>query len=360
MAVRDQAGLSAGSEQDLAIAAEIQSTLLPKRIPQVSGFDWTAYYQPCGYVGGDYYDFIPLGPDHVGLVVADVSGKGLSGALVMVQVRTLMRAEARQTLSPAEALTRINRSLAGELPRGVFVTMIYAVLDVPRSEIVFCSAGHNPMLFWRHKNRQAAALNTSSLALGMDRGSRFDRSLRETRLPVDPGDRLLLYTDGLSEAMNLRDEEYGIARIGSVMRELESLDSSAFASQLLSRCRGFRRGAPQMDDLTLICGRRLAEPVPLRPEPPVACEFCSASNPKGERACRVCHEPLEPTRALRLTARKNELECPCGEIVKLSRDARGCRSCGRLLCLSCRRRFASDGVQCGPCVLDAPLSRSAR
>jgi serine phosphatase RsbU (regulator of sigma subunit) len=320
---------------ELSIAAEIQSYMLPKRTPIIEGYDLTAYYQPCAYVGGDYYDFIELDADYLGIVVADVAGKGFPGAMVMVQTRTLLRAEAKHTLSPRDVLIRMNRGLAGEIPRGMFVTMLYVLLNIPRSELTVCSAGHNAMLYWRQRERKPAFVNTKGLALGIDRGPVFEKTVAEAKIRFEPGDRFFMYTDGLTETMNPSGEQYGTERLAARFQDFGTMDCSGFMTSLLVNLNGFRAGAPPGDDITFVAVRRL--PSAVRRAPPqmvsgekfVACPFCEAVNVRSAARCAVCREPLAPKQRIRLAVAKDEVECPCGHIMKRRRDLSACPRCSR-------------------------------
>lgn len=342
-------------QHEIAVAQEIQGYLLPSQVPMIEGYELSAYYHPCAYIGGDYYDFIELDAEHLGILVADVSGKGLPGAMVMVQTRTLMRAEAKQTLSPREAMVRMNRGLAGEIPKNMFVTMFYALLNIPRSELTICSAGHNAMMIWRQRASRCAAVTTNGLALGIDKGPRFEKSVQETTIPFDPGDRFIIYTDGLSEAMNSEGELFGIERLAAKFRHFSTTDCSGFITTLLASLNGFRAGAPPSDDLTFITGRRL-DASPTRPAPQLvrgerylSCGFCGEVNERAAERCTVCKEPLAASGPIRLAVGEGEIECPCGHVIRLTRQSSGCLSCGRALCRSCRRRIATIRDLCAMC-----------
>jgi len=340
---------------ELAIASEIQSHLLPKRIPKISGYEMNAFYDACEYVGGDYYDFIEIDEDHLGIVVADVSGKGVPGALVMVQARTLMRSEATRSTSPREILIRMNKLLHEDIPRGMFVTMYYVQLTISKSEILCCSAGHNPMIYWRAKDQKEALVNPKGLALGIDRGPLFERNLKEVRLDVRSGDRFIIYTDGLVEAMDPQRNMYGLERLAKKFLEFVGRDCDYFLSSLLTDLRGFRGDAPPHDDLTIVTVRRLPErsdeETQLFYESGqrfVKCPFCETLNPRESRRCKVCKEGLETAdRGLQLKVRWDEIECVCGRFYTKGR--RACPHCMRPVCTRCKKATATQQLLCDKC-----------
>ena len=353
------------STYELSVAAEIQRRLLPKRTPQIVGFELDAYYNPSASLGGDYYDYIEIDPEHLGIVVADISGKGIPAALLMAQARTLLRAEVKTSISPREVMTRMNRGLAGEIPGGMFVTMFYAVLNIPKSQLAISNCGHNKLLLWRAAKRSCAEVTTEGMAVGIDKtGKRFEKAVRERIMAVEPGDRFVLYTDGVTEAMNGADEEFGLTRLVQRFQQSTSLTCAQFMKGLMADVKAFRGRAAQSDDITVIAVRRLGEASAAKAPPRlvssdryIACSFCEAVNLRGDVECTVCREPLEKLDQLKLTAHSNELECPCGTFLRLEARAAECSNCGKLMCGRCLKAFAEIGALCHPCfvhVRDAP------
>lgn len=346
-------GIPVITGDELSVAAEIQRLLLPKRVPKVEGLELDAYYNPSSALGGDYYDLIDLDREHLGFVVADVSGKGLPAALVMVQVRTLVRAEARRTRSPRDILVQLNRGLSAEMPGGMFVTVFFAVLNLPRSELLVCNAGHNPMLYLR-RGRGCGWVTNQGMAVGVDRrGTKFEASLREERIRFGAGDRFLMYTDGVTEAANLRGELYGPERLRAGLAAFGHTNSAQFISTLLADLKRFRGGASQSDDITILAARRLERPAGLRlvsSEKYVACRLCDEVVGRGEQTCPSCRTDLEPTGRITLQVRENEVECLCGEIYEVRRGTNGCPACGLGLCAQCRRGPCAAGPLCASCV----------
>jgi phosphoserine phosphatase RsbU/P len=222
-------------------ARKIQQALLPKTSPFIPGFAVSGLSTPAGAVGGDWYDFIPFDDGRWGLVLADVSGKGTAAALLMSATRGVLRSLADACSGPAEVLTKLNQLLVSDFPSGRFVTMVYAVLDPAARTLTFASAGHlRPLLV---ENSQARFLDTErGLPLGIGAG---DYSEAQVQLPQ--GSRLLFYSDGITEATNPEDEEYGAGRLEKHFRQNE-----VSADSILEDVRSFANGGGLHDDASVI------------------------------------------------------------------------------------------------------------
>lgn len=346
--------------EELRVACEIQRLLLPKQVPKIDGFEIDSYYNPSKALGGDYYDFIEIDPKRLGLLIADVSGKGLPAALVMVQVRGLMRAEAKNAASPREALIRVNRGLAGEIPRGMFVTIFYALLDIPRSRITICNAGHNHMLYWWESKQASVLVTTESMAVGIDKTGRlFEKAIQEKTLSFERGDRFVLYTDGVTEALNGRGEQYGFGRLLSQFKRLRRGSCGHFLSQLLADLHRFREGAAQNDDVTVIAARRLPSRGGTDDKPRlvssgryVTCRSCQCVTSRDRESCEVCGGAVPGPQEAARPRRDGELLCPCGARMRAGPPATGCPNCGKALCGMCRREFAAVGHLGEKCIFD--------
>jgi sigma-B regulation protein RsbU (phosphoserine phosphatase) len=237
------------------IAAGLQAALLPQTLPKIPGYDISAFSRPARQVAGDYYDFFEIRPDHQGLLVADVSGKGIPAAIIMTETKALLKSEAVRSLSPARALHRVNRELYKDIQRGMFVTMFYAVLE-PRSSTLTCaSAGHNPMVLWRKESNNCQFINPNGLALGVDKGPLFEKTLQERSVRLSKGDRFALYTDGVTESMNREKEQFGEHRFYLLVKRLADRSSSDFLSLLTTEIDAHRGEASQHDDVTILTGR---------------------------------------------------------------------------------------------------------
>ena len=238
-------------ESDLSIARDIQNNLLPPQTPRVRGLDIHTAYRPAKEIGGDYFDFLPVDGEHMGLVVADASGKSIPAALVMSTTRAILRFVAPGSQSAAETLTRANAILSVDIPRGMFVTAYYVILD-PRDNTMLCaSAGHTPLLIARGDG-SVELMNPGGIALGFDGGPIFQRSIREQRVRLERGDRVLLYTDGVVECVNIANEEYSDRRLREFLRRNRELSSHDFVGALMADLDRHRGTADMRDDTTIV------------------------------------------------------------------------------------------------------------
>jgi phosphoserine phosphatase RsbU/P len=222
-------------------ARAIQQALLPKNCPSIPGFTVAGLCVPAGAVGGDWYDFIPLDEGRWGLVLADVSGKGTAAALLMSATRGMLRSLAETASGPGEVLARLNRLLVDDFPSGKFVTMLYAVLDPIKRTLTYSSAGHlRPLLLESNGTRFLNSERGIPLGLGFG-------SYSELEIPLSAGSRLVFYSDGITEAANAGDEEYGSARL-----ESHFLEPGSSPESILDDVRSFTGGAGLCDDATVI------------------------------------------------------------------------------------------------------------
>lgn len=250
-------------EHEMALAADIQENLMPRQIPRLEGYEITAYYKPCQDVGGDYYDFLHMGPGRTGMLVADVAGKGVPGAMVMVNSRAYLRALSEKCDNLREIAIRLNSLLYDDIPRGMFVTMYFAVLDPIRHTLTCMSLGHNPMIWWRAESGTCHIVNPNGLALGVDRGPIFEKTVKEQVIQLQPGDRFFLYTDGVVEAMDERNQMFGPQRLYRTIKQMADKDSSETVSLLMKSIEEHQGHADQHDDITIITGRLLPVNTPL-------------------------------------------------------------------------------------------------
>ncbi len=236
---------------------EIQAALLPAFTPQIAGYHLEVAYDPCGTLGGDFYDFIECADDRTLITVGDVSGKGPAGAIIMAMVQTLLRREARDATSPADLLCRVNEGFAGAVGRGVFVTVQVVMLDPRKHKVVLASAGHHPMLLLNPSERRSTHVAARGAALGLVRGEAFASGLGETTVDIAAGDSLLLYTDGATECT-----EHLATGVG------DNRFLAAAAAAVLTGPRGalsrlsddLWQGSDRRDDTTLVMVSRLGGP----------------------------------------------------------------------------------------------------
>jgi GAF domain-containing protein len=239
-------------EQELQLAHEIQHTFMPDQAPYLPGwemaFDWRAARQ----VAGDFYDFFELPDRRLGLVIADVADKGMPAALFMTLTRTLVRAAALEDKSPAAVLDRVNDLLEADAQHGMFVTTVYAVLSLETGELVYANAGHPPPLLSRVRTPELVRLGTGGMALGVMPGTH----LEERSVALEPGDHLIFYTDGITEAFSPEDEIYGDGRLEVTVRAISDGSAQAVLEAIDDSVSAFVGDNPATDDVTLMVLRR--------------------------------------------------------------------------------------------------------
>ena len=246
----DQARL----KREMQLAQNIQQTLLPREIPHTEGYDISARYQAAMEVGGDYFDFFYVDENSIGIAVGDVSGKGIGGAFLMSIVRTALRLEARGIKIASEVLSRLNTTLDGEFKKGMYITLFYVILDSKKRIINYASAGHNPMILYRAETDSIYRLNPKGFPIGLNLGNPkfFQKSITSEKLALDKGDILLIYTDGITEAMNPEREEYSENRLLESIKKNKDLSAEEFSDALMNDIKKFTKGAPQSDDITFV------------------------------------------------------------------------------------------------------------
>jgi serine phosphatase RsbU (regulator of sigma subunit)/anti-sigma regulatory factor (Ser/Thr protein kinase)/transposase-like protein len=241
-------------QKEMQVAQEIQHALLPGRFPQIEGYELAAVYRAAKDVGGDYFDFVWIDENTLGIIVADVSGKGVPGSLVMTMIRTAIRLESRGNQSPSDILARVNDFVAEDVKKGMFITIFFILLDSKQRQISFASAGHNPMILYRKDSDKCYFLNPKGIPLGLTLPDdiSFRDSLEIGKLKLKKDDVLVIYTDGITEAMNNRSELYGNDRLIEFIKANAQLSPDEFAAALDQDLAGFTGNAPQNDDITLV------------------------------------------------------------------------------------------------------------
>lgn len=239
-------------DRDLQIAREIQTLLLAKDPPKAKGFDIAATNVPALEVGGDYFDFYPIDENRVGIGIADVSGKGVPGALLMVMCRSVARSKASGYRTPTAVLKEINRLLAKDMKPGMFISMTYLVLDTAKRELSFARAGHEPPLLVRDNGKSIQPIRTKGMALGIDAGPNFDLLLEEKTIPLKPNEVVVLYTDGITEAMDASGQEFGRENFFEALRVSSTGSSQEILDNICERLKRFVGLHPQHDDMTLV------------------------------------------------------------------------------------------------------------
>ncbi len=241
-------------QKELQVAQEIQQMLLPNDFPKVEGYDIASFYEAAKEVGGDLFDFVEVDEDTIGICVADVSGKGVPGSLIMTMIRTALRLESRGNKNPADVLAKVNDFVADDMKRGMFVTMFYVVLDSRNRIIHYASAGHNPMILYRGSTKQTYYLNPSGFPVGIqlpDPGL-FAAKIETDSIRLHEDDILVLYTDGITEAMNSQRDLFREERFLNAIRDNAHLDVGEFIKSINSELKNFTGGAQQNDDITFV------------------------------------------------------------------------------------------------------------
>jgi serine phosphatase RsbU (regulator of sigma subunit) len=243
-------------EQELRIARLIQQTLLPKTLPELPGYEVAAYYQPAREVGGDFYDFFELEDGRLGLVVGDVTDKGVPAALVMATTRTMLRAAAQRLFSPGEVLRRANDALVTDIPPNMFITCLYAILEPESGHLVYANAGHD-LPYRRTASSTAAAeeLRATGMPLGLMPGMGYE----EKEIVLEKGESVLFYSDGLVEAHDPQREMFGFPRLQGMVGTHSGGGSSLIGFLLSELTRFVGEDWEQEDDITLVTLERSEE-----------------------------------------------------------------------------------------------------
>lgn len=263
-------------ERELQIAQDVQTLLLPAEYPSVEGYEIRGYNRPAWRVGGDYYDFIWIDETRLMIVIADVAGKGISGALTMSMVRTLLRAEAPRADGLKDLLLRINRFVYRDTKSDTFVSMMLAILDTRKHTLDLVRAGHEPLIRFGESLDDFSLVAPEGMALGLDSDALFRGLLKERTLDLHEGDVLVFYTDGVTEAMNADHEEFTLERLIDTIKVNRNRDSSSMVEAINKSLSEFTGEIPQHDDLTFVllkfnsrsvpAGRSKVERLPQRQE----------------------------------------------------------------------------------------------
>ena len=248
----EQQGEKERMEEDLRVARNIQMSLLPQEYVEIEGLKIAAVCLPANEMGGDYYDLLPLSNHRLGVLIADVSGKGTSAALYMAELKGLILSLSRNHDSPRALLSELNEILAPNLDRRSFVTMTYAIIDSQKRTLRVSRAGHNPLIHFDGRTGQTRLISPPGLALGFDSGETFRNVIQEVELPLVHGDTFLFFTDGISEAMNGASELFGESRLADILKHACELSSDDLKERILHEVRAFAAGESPHDDMTLV------------------------------------------------------------------------------------------------------------
>jgi serine phosphatase RsbU (regulator of sigma subunit) len=235
---------------ELEMAHEIQVSILPHEIPKLKGLEIAVRYLPMTSVAGDFYDFIVVDEKHLGILVADVSGHGLPAALIASMLKAAFSAESPHALDPARVLAGLNQSMCGKF-KGHFATAAYVFVDMEKKSMCYAGAGHPPLLLWRTSTRNTSAVLENGLPLGL----LSEATYNVVEVPVEPGDKAVLYTDGILETRSPSEQEFGADLLAGFLESNHDLKADMFADLLLDQLSAWSehpKGEGQQDDVTLL------------------------------------------------------------------------------------------------------------
>lgn len=238
--------------KDMNYAEKIQEFLIPRQPPQIPELDIASFFQPARMVSGDYFDFIPIANNRYGFTIADVSGKGLPGALIMSMLRSVLRLVSQQNPFPGLVLRDLTKALFKDLKPGIFITIVYMIFDTNTKLVTLSSAGHNPVIHFNHKQSKINLIKPEGVGIGVGDESFFQKHLYEEKLQMSSGDILFLYTDGLVEAMNIKEEEFGVDRLKELIKRNSLRSSQEIIDVVMKEVRDFIGKAILKDDITIV------------------------------------------------------------------------------------------------------------
>src|SRR5213596_222722 len=245
-------------DHDLEIARDIQRILLPSEAPVINGFQISGINVPARQVSGDYFDYIRVDEERLGVAIADVSGKGVPASLIMAICRSVLRAEAARNPSPADVLRKVNRQLYPDIKEDMFISMAYLILNHERNGdgVTLARAGHDAPLLYKRESQTVTPVKSPGMVVGIDSGSVFDRLTVDFAVPLERNDCLVLYTDGVTETLNSEDDEYGVDRMMQSVRASANDGAQAIVKRIIEDVREFTGSVPQNDDMTVIAIRK--------------------------------------------------------------------------------------------------------
>jgi sigma-B regulation protein RsbU (phosphoserine phosphatase) len=239
-------------DRDLEIARDIQRIMLPEEDPIFPGYDLSAVNHAARHVSGDYFDYIPLKSERLGVAIADVSGKGVPASIIMAMCRSVLRREAAEEGLPSHVLQLVNQQLYPDIKEDMFISMAYLILDRESGQITMARAGHDAPLLYRAATATVEKLSPKGMALGIDSGRVFNRVCGDLSLVMETGDCMLLYTDGATEAMDQDGQEYGLDRLVQSLQASAPHGATRVVRRLAEDVKAFTGGEPKHDDFTLI------------------------------------------------------------------------------------------------------------
>ncbi len=239
-------------QRELEIARDVQLSFLPRLMPKIEGLDIATICIPATEVGGDYYDFVDLGDNKLGIAIGDVSGKGISAAFYMTLTKGFFRSQAKLLESPKDVLIKINQLFYENVERGHFISMIYGVIDMKKRTFTFARAGHNPVIVRRGAGGKSEILCPDGMALGLERGDLFNQVIEERRIKLKRDDFFILYTDGFTEAMDSQQYEFGEERLYKLVEDEKGVLAHELTDIVVRKIQSFVGKTPQHDDMTMV------------------------------------------------------------------------------------------------------------
>ena len=243
-------------DHDLEIARDIQRILLPSEAPAINGFQISGINAPARQVSGDYFDYIQVDEERLGVAIADVSGKGVPASLIMAICRSVLRAEAARNPSPADVLRKVNRQLYPDIKEDMFISMAYLILNHQHDGVTLARAGHDAPLLYKRQAQTVTPIKPPGMVVGIDSGNVFDRLTVDFAVPLERDDCLVLYTDGVTETLNAEGDEFGLDRMMQSVRASANDGAQGIVRKIIEDVRDFTGSVPQNDDITLIAIRK--------------------------------------------------------------------------------------------------------
>jgi len=238
--------------KELEIARTVQQNFLPQKSPGIKGINIASLCIPAMEVGGDYYDFIEIDENRLGVVIGDVSGKGISAAFYMTMAKGIIKSLCSDSNSPSDILRKMNSIFYSNATRNVFISVIYGIFDRTKKEFVFARAGHTPIVLRKRDKEQPEFHSPNGIALGLDKGEIFSQVIEDKILEIAPGDVFIFYTDGVSEAVNEKEEEFGEERLAQIITENSDNDANKIVQIIKNKIEEFSSKSYQKDDITLV------------------------------------------------------------------------------------------------------------
>lgn len=240
-------------EEELQIARKIQMGLLPQKINSIDGIEISGFYNPATLIGGDFYDVIKLSDDKLLIIVADVSGKGIPAALYMSKIQAMIQFASKIFQSPKEILIEVNKQIHQKIDRKSFITSVIALFDMSKMSVKICRAGHNPVIY--SVNGSFQLLKNKGMGLGLESDKYFEKHLEETEIKINHDNMFVFYSDGLTEAMNKKKEEFGTEKVLNIINQNRNHSCNVIQKELITSVNDFRGDAEQNDDITLVIAK---------------------------------------------------------------------------------------------------------